>query len=140
MFQFTDKRCRGSRLRHGRRRRRDHGDKPARRPAGSLHYGITIGASNSVLRIGSHRHGRWSHGRRSHYRRDRCTVRHAIRKARRLGIHRSHLARANHRRIVVRGRRHGLSSPDRLCQPSSLPGYPLSSIRKTGSAAAVDLN
>ena len=75
--------------------------------AGSLHYGITIGGSNSVLRIGSHRHGRRSHGRRGDYRRGRCTVRHAIRKARRLGVHHTHLARANHRRIVVRGRRHG---------------------------------
>lgn len=74
--------------------------------AGNLQYGIVVGGTNLGIRVGSHRYRRHYRRHHSHYRRGRCTARHALRKARRIGVHRGRVVRANRRRVVVRGRRH----------------------------------
>lgn len=64
--------------------------------AGDLGFSIYIGSG------GHHRH--WD-GPRRH--RSFCSPNRALRKARRMGIHRARVVRANRRVVKVRGHRHG---------------------------------
>lgn len=68
--------------------------------AGDLRFGVIIGDGYPAFRGGHHHH-------RRHWR--ACSPRHALHKARRMGIHRAYVSRVGRNRVVVRGHRHGHS-------------------------------
>ncbi|MVA97069.1 hypothetical protein GN330_07380 [Nitratireductor sp. CAU 1489] len=74
----------------------------------ALADGISIGIGGAgghvSMRFGDGgRH--WRGGR--DFRRPACTTQRAVRKARRMGVRRAHVVRANHRVIKIRGRKFG---------------------------------
>ncbi len=79
------------------------GSIPATASATSIDFFFGTGGSGIHVHDGGRRHGgRWE--------RDRgfCSERRAVRKARhRFGLRHAHVVRANHRKVVVKGRYHG---------------------------------
>jgi len=75
--------------------------------AGSVGFELSFGGHGGgiVIRDRNHRGG-WNRfeGHRGY--RDVCKPRRAVRKARRMGVRRADVIRANHRRVVVEGVRH----------------------------------
>ena len=75
--------------------------------AEGVRFGVTVGNAHAQ----PVRHLR--HPRRAAV---ACTPRHALRKARRFGLHRAHIRRANRRVIVVAGRSHHRRSAIRFAR------------------------
>ena len=86
--------------------------------ADGVRFGVTIGNGHvePVRHLRRHRRAAVA-----------CTPRHAVRKARRLGIHRAHIRRVNRRVIVVAGRSHRHRSAIRFARA---PGCPVISYRR----------
>lgn len=88
---------------------------PATAQADSFYFGISpsgpsFGFHNDSSRRWDRRddHRRWGrHHRPRHFRRHECSVRQALHKADRMGVHRTYVRGVNHRVIRVGGRKHG---------------------------------
>lgn len=78
---------------------------PATASADGLRFGIYMGEPYYAPPPRARHYGR--HDDRRYYRRDRCSVHHARRKARRMGMHHPRVVRMNRHKLVVRGFRHG---------------------------------
>ncbi|MCY0147934.1 hypothetical protein OEG84_09480 [Hoeflea sp. G2-23] len=79
--------------------------------AGDVGFSFSIGSANSAIMVRSDgRRGDrgWDRFERPrHQARSECKPRKALRKARNMGLNRTHIVRDNHRRVVVEGARHG---------------------------------
>lgn len=87
--------------------------------ANGLSFGITIGERAQPV------HGRDYRGHRDY--RPACSPRRAVRKARRMGVHRARVVRANRRAVVVRGRSRGDRAVVRFARA---PGCPVLAFRR----------
>ncbi|MDF1609623.1 hypothetical protein PZ897_15665 [Hoeflea sp. YIM 152468] len=79
--------------------------------AGDIGFSLSIGgAGSSIVVRDRDRRGGWNrfegHRRDSGRNRSACQPHRAVNKARRMGLRRAHVVRANHRRVVVEGLRH----------------------------------
>ncbi|WP_412049707.1 hypothetical protein ACK6D9_19030 [Hoeflea sp. Naph1] len=92
--------------------------------AGDIGFSLSVGGATSAIMVrNDDRRGdrHWNNGRHGHNRgwdrfqrprhqaRNECRPSRALSKARSMGLHRTHIVRDNHRRVVVEGARHGRS-------------------------------
>ena len=77
--------------------------------AGGIGFEFSFGGHNNGVVVRDHRRNNgWNRfeERRGGWKRDVCKPQRAVKKARRMGLRRAEVIRANHKRVVVQGFRH----------------------------------